>query len=432
MKIDRRGVEPPAPRERREEDGGREDGGFDALVAALARTEPTPRPAPAGNARRGDEVRRDPEDDVERDDETVDAQRDGRDEGADALGDPKGVHDPKGAQTMPPEIAVFVRFASDPAPDASGFQAGPPPLPWTLGGRQWAAQSDGKLPAPPLSPNVTIDGLAPTEGVANTIDPSDVDALDATAPNEVPALRPRFVWRPPSVREPVARPDASVEVSGSSKDATASTSNAASTPTVSTLTVSTPTGSNATVSNPSTTSIANGPAWLGATRVSDEAYVASALAAGEERRGPRALGERLEIETRNDAPNVVLDLSPTLVRRVTSVLEAAVPEPSTEEALMRAASRFTHEDSTIRLSHPELGRVRLHLALEAEGLDVRAVAESALAARILAESEDTLRREVGRHGVALRRLKVRVEAGAERTEHPEADARTARPPRQRS
>lgn len=457
MKIDRRDVEPPAPRERREDDGRREDSGFDALVAALVRPEPPPRPSPTGNARRGDEVRRNPEDDVERDEsETVDAQRDDRDGCAgrtDALGDPKGMHeakdmhDPKGnAHTMPPEIAVFVRFASDPAPDASGFAPGPPPLPWTKGGREWAAPSDGKLPAPPLAPNVTIDGRAPVEGLANTIDLEDVDAIDATAPNEVPAARARFVWRPPLVREPVARPDASVEVAGSSKEGTTSTSTmsgATSSASAAKLDATGATSSatsaakldaatsgaisSQTVSNPSA-SVAN--AWLGATRLSDEAYVANALAAVEERRGPRALGE-LDRESRNDAPNVVLDLSPTLVRRVTSVLEAAVPEPSTGEALMRAASRFTHEDSTIRLSHPELGRVRLHLALEAEGLDVRAVAESALAARILAESEDTLRREIGRHGVALRRLKVRVEVGPERSETPSTSPSTARPPRPR-
>lgn len=424
MKIDRPGIERPARAPKAKEPGERDEASsFDALVAALARPDAKPR-REVPDARHGSEVRRrEPEEDVTREDDVElgstrhdDDEHDAHDEvrAAEREERSEGARSRTArleAQTMPPDIAAFVRFASDAPHDASGFRPAPPPLPWTKGGRDWSSiiAGDGKLPAPPRAPSLATEGSS--DPSTNALDANDVDVVDASAPNEVPAARARFAWRAPTVREPTGREatgrvEAKVDVA---VDAT-----------------------KPTLVNPASmgsASVSDG-AWLGPTRLSDEAQVSLALAAREERRGPR-VGERVDASTDlRPEGHLVLDVTPSVVRGVTAVLEAATSEPSVGDALMRAASRFAHEDSTIRLSHPELGRVRLQIAMEGDGLDVRAFAESALAARILSESEETLRREIARHGVSLRRMKVRVET-SEGARREDVTPSTARPPRPR-
>jgi len=420
MKIDRRGIERPAREPKAKEPRERDEAtSFDALVAALARPDTKPR-REVPDARHGSEVRRrEPEEDVTREDEVElgSTRHDDHDELAEVRAAEREERTEDGparsrleAQTMPPDIAAFVRFASDAPRGASEFRPAPPPLPWTKGGRDWSSTiaGDGKLPAPPRAPNLATEGWLQS---TNALDASDVDVVDASAPNEVPSARARFAWRAPAVREPTGReatgrPEVKVDVSVD--------------------------GTKPTLVNPASmgsASVSDG-AWLGPTRLSDEAQVRLALAAREERRGPR-VGERVDASTDlRPEGHLVLDVTPSVVRGVTAVLEAATSEPSVGDALMRAASRFVHEDSTIRLSHPELGRVRLQIAMEGDGLDVRAFAESALAARILSESEETLRREIARHGVSLRRMKVRVET-SEGARREDVTPSTARPPRPR-
>jgi hypothetical protein len=421
MKIDRRGIERPAREPKAKEPGERDEAtSFDALVAALARPDTKPR-REVRDARHGSEVRRrDVEEDVTREDD-VELGSTPREELAEVRTPEREERTDEAparsarleAQTMPPDIAAYVRFASDAPHDASEFRPAPPPLPWTKGGRDWSSSvvGEGKLPAPPRAPSEGWPGQS-----ANALDASDVDVVDASAPNEIPAARARFAWRAPAVREPTGRETMGRETMGH-VEAKADIS---------------VDGAKPTLVNPASmgsASVSDG-AWLGPTRVSDEAQVSLALAAREERRSAR-IGEDVDTPTglRSEG-HLVLDVTPSVVRGVTAVLEAATAEPSVGDALLRAASRFAHEDSTIRLSHPELGRVRLQIAMDGDGLDVRAFAESALAARILSESEETLRREIARHGVSLRRMKVRVET-TEGTRREDVTPSTARPPRPR-
>ena len=76
----------------------------------------------------------------------------------------------------------------------------------------------------------------------------------------------------------------------------------------------------------------------------------------------------------------------------------------------------TGQDAFIHIDHPDLGRIRLQLQIEARNLRVRAIAQSAAAAAALRESEEDMRADVARHGVELARLRIDVEARRQRGE----------------
>ncbi|MCB9632456.1 MAG: flagellar hook-length control protein FliK [Sandaracinus sp.] len=407
MKIDARRPAPPAAVPKRRDE---ERGAFEAMVGALTRAE---RPLPRGEVRRGhDEPRKEadmaaerPDDDREIEPEaeprrselrevepegieptlrrwlerprsserTRPPEEDTSIEGASSTPNVSGASstspeamppetmplETMPPETMPPEVAAFVRFATD-------LPQGPPPLPWSKARGAWA--SSGR--------------------------PSDGSAV--VVPNEVETPRPRVACPPPLPREhraAVAEPRANV----------ADVSNASPV-------------TNATVlPEAAAENLAVESVGLGVSLRSDEVWVASALEAAASRRTPRPYDAAVE------APPFVLgELAPKLAQTFTAALDVGSPEPNAGEALARASSRFVNEDSSIRITHPELGRVRLQLSVDAEHLDVRAVAESALAARLLAESEETLRREIAKHGVELRRLKVRVDDERATTPPPKA------------
>ncbi len=148
-------------------------------------------------------------------------------------------------------------------------------------------------------------------------------------------------------------------------------------------------------------------AALRAGLYSREGGATGLVAAGDERRAAKASSEP-------SLTNLTQTATATSVTRgAPSATDVATQQPNVGEALARAGSQLVHEDSTIRLTHPELGRVSLQLDVDTEVLEVRAVTESALAASLLAESEESLRRDLARHGVELRRLKVQREADGE-------------------
>ncbi|HBQ20101.1 MAG TPA: hypothetical protein DEF51_56235, partial [Myxococcales bacterium] len=102
--------------------------------------------------------------------------------------------------------------------------------------------------------------------------------------------------------------------------------------------------------------------------------------------------------------------------------EVPMPPPADEEeaeafrhvrwSLLRDAAGA--ERARVRIEHPTLGSLRLEFGLEEDGLDVRVLAPSLVAALRLDKDEDRIRAVLREHGTRLAKLRVVADGRPER------------------
>ncbi|MEQ9651701.1 MAG: flagellar hook-length control protein FliK, partial [Sandaracinaceae bacterium] len=102
--------------------------------------------------------------------------------------------------------------------------------------------------------------------------------------------------------------------------------------------------------------------------------------------------------------------------------EVPMPPPADEEeaeafrhvrwSLLRDAAGA--ERARVRIEHPTLGSLRLEFGLEEDGLDVRVLAPSLVAALRLEKDEDRIRAVLREHGTRLAKLRVVADGRPER------------------
>ncbi len=111
-------------------------------------------------------------------------------------------------------------------------------------------------------------------------------------------------------------------------------------------------------------------------------------------------------------------------------------ESRDQQLLRRMQQAFPTADVRIRtdaqgltqvsLDHPSLGAVDLQLQFSGAGMDVAARVQSGVAAALLRRSEDSLRRRVGRQGIALRSMRISGNARRSPNNHPTANTGRSR------